>query len=176
MATQATSSTPFFSKSGTSFAKDGTWPFSQTPVKAPGSAKRTTFLPAKSCWSDVPAKPARDACLPRCSRAAARVRPAGPPGPKKLRGRRRSTTGRRAHTVGLGGVPGARRLQSTRRQRQQILTGGDAAARRGAAGATREPACCAEHALAMCGRLAAESRSVYPESDLTRRPLSPISN
>ena len=39
---------------------------------------------------------------------------------KKPRRRRRRISGRRAHTVGLGGVPGARRLEVTRRQLQQI--------------------------------------------------------
>ena len=141
---QATSSTPFFLKSFTSFAKDGTWPFSQTPVKAPGSAKRTTFLPAKSWWRDVPVKPARGACgaLGGCRRGR---RDSVVSGRKKLRRRRRRTAGRRVRAVRLGRVPRARRLQITRRQLQQIETRGDAAARRGAACGSRASECGAEH-------------------------------
>ena len=144
IARQTTSSTPLLLKSLTNFANDGTWPFSQTPVKAPGSAKRTTFLPAKSWWRDVPVKPARGACgaLGGCRRGR---RDSVVSGRKKLRRRRRRTAGRRVRAVRLGRVPRARRLQITRRQLQQIETRGDAAARRGAACGSRASECGAEH-------------------------------
>ena len=76
---------------------------------------------------------AGEACAGRSVRSARASGRRGSLGQRKLRRRRRYNEGRRAHTVGLGGVPGARQLQVTRRQLQQILTGGDAAARCNAA-------------------------------------------
>ena len=115
-------------------------------MKAPGSAKRTTFLPAQSWWRDVPVKPARGACGALGGRRRAAVRrDSVVSGPKKLRRRRRRTAGRRVRAVRLGRVPRARRLQITRRQLQQIETRGDAAARRGAACGSRASECGAEH-------------------------------